>query len=148
VRPVHERIAQTVSSHKAKPENSTNQSDHGSSRKAGCSKSGHTRVQKCHKNEAPLRPNITELTSVLVGQVLQLKIGPGKPRLSKRGAAITGHPSRSSLVTALTLLTCKFYQFLSLHNLRSLVSGSCYQAPSPAMSTALTCGMAWGRSLL
>jgi hypothetical protein len=42
-------------------------------------------------------------------------------------------------VTALTLLTCKFYQFRSLHNLRSLVSGSSYQAQSPAMSSGLTC---------
>jgi hypothetical protein len=51
-------------------------------------------------------------------------------------------------VTALTLLTCKFYQFRSLHNLRSLVSGSSYPAQPPAMSTALTCGMAWGSSFL
>jgi hypothetical protein len=42
-------------------------------------------------------------------------------------------------VIAFTFLTCKFYQFRSLHNLRSLVSGSSDQAQSPAMSSALTC---------
>jgi hypothetical protein len=35
-----------------------------------------------------LRPEITELTSVLVGQVLRLKIDTGKSRLSKMGALI------------------------------------------------------------
>jgi hypothetical protein len=76
---------------------------------------------------------------VLVGQVLQLKIDPGKPRLAKQGAVITGARSRSSLVTALTLLTCKFYQFRLLHSLRSLGSGSNIRRCSPHSADLRNC---------
>jgi len=76
---------------------------------------------------------------VLVGQVLQVKIDPGKPCLAKQGEVITGARSRSSLVTALTLLTCKFYQFRSLHNLRSLGSGSNIRRRSPHSADLRNC---------
>jgi len=76
---------------------------------------------------------------VLVGQVLQLKIDPGKPRLAKQGVLITGARSRSSLVTALTPLTCKFYQFRLLHTLGSLGSGFNIRRRSPHSADLRNC---------